>query len=211
MTSYVNGTLKQFRIEDVDLERSAVLEASAGTGKTYSLTGMVVRLLIGHKCIPLDIENILLVTFTDAAASDLRRKVLEKIQSVRETFELALLLESDNLSNVVNLDDFACTLLESLFDGKKKNFTSEIKSNLNKWINLLKIAENKIDKASISTIHSFCQNMLKRNAFESGVLFKNKFVDDENDIIHQALFKEIRKEFYRSDLNSFEREILCPV
>ena len=69
MTSYVNGTLKQFRIEDVDLERSAVLEASAGTGKTYSLTGMVVRLLIGHKCIPLDIENILLVTFTDAAAS----------------------------------------------------------------------------------------------------------------------------------------------
>lgn len=209
MTSYVNGTLKQFRIEDVDLERSAVLEASAGTGKTYSLTGMVVRLLIGHKCIPLDIENILLVTFTDAAASDLRRKVLEKIQSVRETFELALLLESDNLSNVVNLDDFACTLLESLFDGKKKNFTSEIKSNLNKWINLLKIAENKIDKASISTIHSFCQNMLKRNAFESGVLFKNKFVDDENDIIHQALFKEIRKEFYRSDLNSFEREIFC--
>ena len=171
MTSDAKIKQSGFKIEKVDLAKPAVLEASAGTGKTYSLTGLVIRLLIGHKCLPLDLEHILLVTFTEAATADLRRKVLEKIISVREAFELSMLLESADLQSISSVDPFAQILLRELFDSKNGKFTEEIKSCLNDWINSLKIAERKIDKATISTIHSFCQNMLKRNAFESGVLF----------------------------------------
>ena len=204
MTSDAKIKQSGFKIEKVDLAKPAVLEASAGTGKTYSLTGLVIRLLIGHKCLPLDLEHILLVTFTEAATADLRRKVLEKIISVREAFELSMLLESADLQSISSVDPFALILLRELFDSKNGKFTEEIKSCLNDWINSLKIAERKIDKATISTIHSFCQNMLKRNAFESGVLFKNKFIDSEDELNTEALVAATRNEFYKKNLGPLD-------
>ena len=146
MTSDAKIKQSGFKIEKVDLAKPAVLEASAGTGKTYSITGLVIRLLIGHKCLPLDLEHILLVTFTEAATADLRRKVLEKIISVREAFELSMLLESADLQSISSVDPFALILLRELFDSKNGKFTEEIKSRLNDWINSLKIAERKIIK-----------------------------------------------------------------
>ena len=204
MTSDAKIKQSGFKIEKVDLAKPAVLEASAGTGETYSLTGLVIRLLIGHKCLPLDLEHILLVTFTEAATADLRRKVLEKIISVREAFELSMLLESADLQSISSVDPFALILLRELFDSKNGKFTEEIKSCLNDWINSLKIAERKIDKATISTIHSFCQNMLKRNAFESGVLFKNKFIDSEDELNTEALVAATRNEFYKKNLGPLD-------
>lgn len=62
-----------------------MIEASAGTGKTFTISNLVVRLLLeglkkgkGENATPLDIEDILVVTFTNAAASDLRARILEK-------------------------------------------------------------------------------------------------------------------------------------
>ena len=64
------GEIKYF-----DFGNSALIESSAGTGKTYTITLLVLRLLLGEKKIngekrPLDIENILVVTFTNAAAAE---------------------------------------------------------------------------------------------------------------------------------------------
>ncbi|MBO6070006.1 MAG: UvrD-helicase domain-containing protein, partial [Succinivibrionaceae bacterium] len=138
MTSDAKIKQSGFKIEKVDLTKPAVLEASAGTGKTYSLTGLVIRLLIGHKCLPLDLEHILLVTFTEVATADLRRKVLEKIISVRETFELSMLIESADLQSISSVDPFALILLRELFDSKNGKFTdsfSEIINDINASLN----------------------------------------------------------------------------
>lgn len=62
--------------DQVDLQRGAVIEASAGTGKTYTIIKLVLRLLIQER---LPLEQILLVTFTDKASSELRTRIREGI------------------------------------------------------------------------------------------------------------------------------------
>ena len=80
------------KVNTFDLNSTSLIEASAGTGKTYTISNLVIRLLLGqlnkeqnsslyiNQGNPLSIENILIVTFTNAAASDLRARILEKIQ-----------------------------------------------------------------------------------------------------------------------------------
>ncbi len=64
-------------IADIDLSRHALIEASAGTGKTYTLENLVVRLLKERQDIA--IENILMVTFTEKATSELKTRIQEKL------------------------------------------------------------------------------------------------------------------------------------
>jgi exodeoxyribonuclease V beta subunit len=64
-------------IGDIDLNRHALIEASAGTGKTYTLEHLVVRLLKERPDIAL--ENILMVTFTEKATSELKTRIQEKL------------------------------------------------------------------------------------------------------------------------------------
>jgi exodeoxyribonuclease V beta subunit len=64
-------------ITDIDLTRHALIEASAGTGKTYTLENLVVRLLKERQDIA--IENILMVTFTEKATSELKTRIQEKL------------------------------------------------------------------------------------------------------------------------------------
>ncbi len=90
-------------IEKFDLLGPAVVEASAGTGKTYTITGLIVRLLLGDfarignigsehivfdtsKASRLNLEDILVMTFTNAATNDLKRKIREKIHNVKKSF-----------------------------------------------------------------------------------------------------------------------------
>jgi len=66
--------------QDLTFDRNAVIEASAGTGKTYTLEHIVEKLVTREKD-PLDVRQILLVTFTDKAAGELKervRKILAK-------------------------------------------------------------------------------------------------------------------------------------
>lgn len=62
----------------VDLSRHALFEASAGTGKTYTIEHLVVRLLVEEKDVQL--ENILLVTFTEKATGELKQRIRQKIE-----------------------------------------------------------------------------------------------------------------------------------
>jgi len=64
-------------IADIDLTRHALIEASAGTGKTYTLENLVVRLLKERP--DMAIENILMVTFTEKATSELKTRIQEKL------------------------------------------------------------------------------------------------------------------------------------
>ena len=79
-------------VENFDLGRHAVVEASAGTGKTYTIEKLVLRILIEEE-VPL--EQILIVTFTEKATGDLKRRLRKSLdRAVQQHDEHAVLLKA---------------------------------------------------------------------------------------------------------------------
>lgn len=205
-------------IKTFDLNSSSMIEASAGTGKTFTISNLVVRLLLeglkkgkGENATPLDIEDILVVTFTNAAASDLRARILEKIHTCRVLFEaigkgqktVDSLDENDPLKDIVEL-----YLIDKLKikDRLENNNAVDIVIQKKQAIlhsRLLIRAERSIDKASISTIHSFCNKALNQiYSFEAGRAFNVELTNDVEEEKREAAFSVWRDLFYKdSDFN----------
>ncbi|PLK58363.1 exodeoxyribonuclease V subunit beta [Candidatus Palibaumannia cicadellinicola] len=148
------------------LQHSCLIEASAGTGKTYTLVALYLRLLLGiggesAYARPLSVKEILLVTFTDAITQELRSRIRDNIHRLR-------------LSCFCGYSD----------DPLLANLLVQI-TNLPLAARQLLAAEQQIDEAAIFTIHSFCQRMLNYGSLESGVLFQNKFLENESHLLQQ--------------------------
>jgi len=123
-----------------------LIEASAGTGKTFSIAMLVLRFII-EKEIP--IKDILVVTFTKAATRELKERVRLRLQEV-----FIFLNKIDDQLSDIQLQ----TWLEQLPDKKQA-----LKS--------VRLALTEIDQSAIFTIHGFCQRVLREYALESGQLF----------------------------------------
>lgn len=167
-----------------------LIEASAGTGKTYTIAGLYLRLLLGHGPVieegedagqpsgherPLSVTEILVVTFTEAATAELRGRIRARIHEARLAFmrgESKDALLSQLLAEVEDHELAARRLLA---------------------------AERQMDEAAVFTIHGFCQRMLKQNAFESGALFETEFLTDDSQLRLQAVSDYWRSEFYPVD------------
>ena len=71
------------------LDHGQLIEASAGTGKTYTITNLCLRLLLGRNSPwqrPLAINEILILTFTTAATSELKHRIAKRIEEARRVF-----------------------------------------------------------------------------------------------------------------------------
>ncbi|CNI99082.1 exodeoxyribonuclease V subunit beta [Yersinia mollaretii] len=154
-----------------------LIEASAGTGKTFTIGVLYLRLLLGLGgraafSRPLTVEEILVVTFTEAATEELRGRIRDNIHELRIACVRGV---SDNpmhralLAEIVDLSEAAAQLLA---------------------------AERQMDEAAIYTIHGFCQRMLANNAFESGILFEQTLVQDELPLRRQACADFWRRHCY---------------
>lgn len=154
-----------------------LIEASAGTGKTFTIGILYLRLLLGigqaaafHR--PLTVEEILVVTFTEAATEELRGRIRSNIHElriacVRGQSEDPLLHAL--MAEVIDLSLAAAQLLA---------------------------AERQMDEAAIYTIHGFCQRMLTHNAFESGILFEQTLIQDELPLRRRACADFWRRHCY---------------
>lgn len=205
-------------IKTFDLNSSSMIEASAGTGKTFTISNLVVRLLLeglkkgkGENATPLDIEDILVVTFTNAAASDLRARILEKIHTCRVLFEaigkgqktIDSLDENDPLKDIVELYlKDKLKVKDSLENNNAVDINIQQKQAI-LYSRLLIRAERSIDKASISTIHSFCNKALNQiYSFEAGRAFNVELTNDVEEEKREAAFSVWRDLFYKdSDFN----------
>ncbi|MGS3181678.1 exodeoxyribonuclease V subunit beta [Aeromonas dhakensis] len=172
------------------LHGERLIEASAGTGKTYTIAGLYLRLLLGHGPLieegedagqpsaherPLSVTEILVVTFTEAATAELRGRIRGRIHEAR----LAFMRGHSG-------DALLAQLLEEVED-------HELAARR------LLAAERQMDEAAVFTIHGFCQRMLKQNAFESGALFETEFLTDDSQLRLQAVSDYWRAEFYPVD------------
>ncbi|MBR9729236.1 exodeoxyribonuclease V subunit beta [Shewanella intestini] len=145
---------------------SSLIEASAGTGKTYTISGLYLRLLLGHGGqSPLSCEQILVVTFTNAATQELRDRIRKRIQQAFKRF-----------IGLPTNDEF----IEQLY----QQTPEEERSTALKRFDL---ALKTLDEAAIYTIHGFCQRVLSDMAFESSLLFESEFTLDDSEYLHHAV------------------------
>lgn len=140
----------------VPLSNSNLIEASAGTGKTYSIAIMALRLIVERD---IRIQEILMVTFTKAAVAELELRV-------RAFIRLALKVCRGEAID----DPQLATLINGyLTDSAHKEYTQE----------RLQRAQVFLDETSVLTIHSFCQKILSEYAFETGQIFSPETLTPE--------------------------------
>ncbi len=158
-----------------------LIEASAGTGKTWTIAALYLRLLLGHgqdgskHKQPLTVDQILVVTFTEAATAELRDRVRGRIHEARLAFR-------EGKSE----DGFVQTLINESDDHGIQE-------------QRLLAAERQMDEAAIFTIHGFCQRMLKQHAFESGTLFTSDLMEDQSELIADTVADFWRRTMYPMD------------
>jgi len=163
------------------------IEASAGTGKTYSLAMLYVRMVIEKR---FDIQEMLAVTFTNAAVDELKSRV-------RKFLNIALEIVDDWHKINGNIDFFS----DKELSGEKKDIFGFISTVLQKEKSettdksllivslLLKKAKNTLDQAHIFTIHGFCLRILDDFSFSSLSNFDNELISSDEELILDAAEK----------------------
>jgi exodeoxyribonuclease V beta subunit len=125
-----------------------LLEASAGTGKTFALAHLVLR-LVSEGPRPLAIEQLLVVTFTDAAAAELRDRIARRLQQALALLEGIAAAELDQP-------------LADWLVAQGPDPSPVLRGRL-------LLALEQLDRADITTIHGFCRRTLQRQALEAGL------------------------------------------
>ena len=162
-----------------------LLEASAGTGKTWQLASLAARLVVEQR---VPVERLLMITFTIAAAAELRDRVRKRLAEVRDT--LAALLEGQQ-SVVASLQDVAADPVLRHLCWQPEGSALLSNDERAKRLQAVTIALSSFDLAQITTIHGFCQRALETLAFESGQDAGLTLVEDlggiRQELVHDAL------------------------
>ena len=171
------------------LNQISLIEASAGTGKTYTIGSLYLRLLLkageNNFSRPLNVEEILVVTFTEMATEELKKKIRERITDAID--KLTAFAETKDKSSFKN-DEFLTALCHDL--------------DIFEAIHRLKLAEQNMDLAAIYTIHGFCRRMLMQYAFHSGIHFNLELIKDQSDLLVRFANEFWREHFYPLDFES---------
>ena len=168
------------------LQGTYLIEASAGTGKTYALTTLFMRMVIERK---LDVGEILVVTYTKAATQDMRQRIRERIETSIHSMEHNALDEDDDIDR--QIIDYLAT-------------SDETPEHL---LMRLRRALQQIDLAPINTIHQFCYSVLKQFPLETGEFARAP------DIINTTtqLEKEVTAAIWRQLVVNVRADILMAV
>ena len=161
-----------------------LIEASAGTGKTWNISGLYLRLLVERE---LSVSQILVVTFTKAATAELRDRIRKRIVEMID----ALSGGRENSG-----DAFVADLMAHL-EGQGRN-ESQILARL-------KLARESFDEAAIFTIHGFCQRALGDAPFSAGQPFQLEAVEDDSEGLEQVV-----QDFWRRYIAYPQAELMSP-
>lgn len=155
------------------LDGIQLIEASAGTGKTWNICGLYLRLLLEQKR---SVREILVVTFTNAATAELRERIRARL------LDLSLALEGGDSADPFIESFTAAVFASGRVDGGEA-------------ADRLRLALLSFDEASIFTIHGFCQRALADTPFAAGLPFRFELMPDDND-----LKRELASDFWRTQV-----------
>ena len=162
------------------------IEASAGTGKTWNICGLYLRLLLERR---LEVQRILVVTFTNAATAELRERIRQRIVDT-----LAWLRAEQAGQAPAAGDEF----VERLVRGARERHGLESSD----MIARLALAQATFDEASIFTIHGFCQRALADTPFTARMPLQMELVQDDADWVAEAANDFWRRRIAADDLDA---------
>ncbi len=167
----MSAELDVFRCE---LDGINLIEASAGTGKTWNLCGLYLRLLLERE---LEVQRILVVTFTKAATAELRERIRARIVETLDFLADARLHGGD---------PFVPELIDALLSrGMNPGAIAQ----------RLDLALQTFDEAAIFTIHGFCQRALTDTPFAAGLPMSLELLQDDSELLLQSVH-----DFWRRNL-----------
>ena len=178
------------------LHGSRLIEASAGTGKTWTIAALYLRLILGHGgengfARPLMPPDILVMTFTRAATRELSDRIRARLVEAVACFRGQQAVKAH--------DALLQALLQEYPAGPSREQAA--------W--RLAIAAESMDDAAIFTIDAWCQRMLREHAFDSGNLFEETLESDESQRLQDAVQDYWRQQCY--PLNSTQLEVVLDV
>jgi len=163
--------MNEFDLTACPLSGTHCITAGAGTGKTFAISHLFLRLLLEKE---LDVDSILVVTFTEAATKELRARIRDVIQAALNT------ASGEGADTGIGVIVGRCGAL------KGAEYTRA----------LLYKALYRFDEAPVCTIHSFCKRILKDNAFESSMRLDTELMTDQQPIILETVQDFWRINFY---------------
>ncbi|MGH8355198.1 MAG: UvrD-helicase domain-containing protein, partial [Pseudomonas sp.] len=149
----------------------SLIEASAGTGKTWTLTALYARLLLERQ---LSVGQILVVTYTTAATAELRERIRARLAELLALYE-----------GTPSRDAFLCEL-------HRRHPGEDARRRL-------LLAVHGFDEAAIFTIHGFCQRALQDTAFEAGGDFDSELTQDDRELLDALLADAWRHQLAAAD------------
>lgn len=158
---------RSVRPAEAKLAGTALVEASAGTGKTFTITTLFLRLVVEEG---LSVQQIVVVTFTEAATAELRARIRRRLREALALFDDPARASDPDLRAIVERT-------RDRQEGRRR----------------VAEAMSALDQAAISTIHAFCLRALQERAFESGARFGLELMADTSE-----LAREIAEDYWSS-------------
>ena len=164
------------------LRGSHLIEASAGTGKTWTIAALYLRLVLGHgdahsaPVRPMLPQDVLVMTFTRAATRELSDRIRARLSEAARVFRGIAPTE----------DPFLRQLCNDYPEGEAREQAAH----------RLALAAQAMDDAAVFTIDAWCQRVLRTHAFDSGSLFEEQLVGDEAALRLQAVQDYWRQQLY---------------
>lgn len=166
-------------ITDIEFSGLHLIEASAGTGKTYTLSSLMVRIFL-EKYLP---RQVIATTFTRAAAAELKSRIRARLvetyrylDTKRSLTEKEILLQAELESDL---------LLQHVL----KHFATRIAYACER----LKLVIDQLDELFVGTLDSFSQKLLREFAFESGKIERAQITDDAKAYSRQLIHDVLRE------------------
>jgi exodeoxyribonuclease V beta subunit len=184
--------MKALNAHTLPLHGRQVIEASAGTGKTWTLAALYLRLVLGHERIEALLPpQILVMTFTDAATAELRERIRTRLSQAATYFDLSA--QGREFPTSLKVDTF----LETLRDSFDKALWPRCALQLN-------CAAEWMDDAAIYTIHGWSRRMLTQHALESHNLFEQTRLENADQLKLTLVQDYWREWFYPLSGNTLQ-------
>ncbi|HVR80655.1 MAG TPA: exodeoxyribonuclease V subunit beta [Luteimonas sp.] len=167
---------------DLALDGLQLIEASAGTGKTFTLATLVTRLVIERD---LRVGQILAVTFTEAATQELRERLRERLSLAAR---IATALATDPAAYADGGNAEIALTCQLILRQMQHESAAVLRARLQQ-------AEREIDLAAVFTIHGFCARALAEHALETGEAFDPPEMIGSDRQLHDELAADLWRAF----------------